>query len=149
MRCALKLVITSCIVVVSPSTFAQRVEGTVYDKQTGTTLPFVHIGVAGKNMGVVSHDDGTFSIDLSSAAGGDRLVFSSIGYHSLSFDIKALTNPHLDVYLEQRVYQLREVIVREDRAPVLTKLGRSVPTKTTTGQSGREEFGNGDRKSVV
>lgn len=59
MRCALKLVITSCIVVVSPSTFAQRVEGTVYDKQTGTTLPFVHIGVAGKNMGVVSHDDGT------------------------------------------------------------------------------------------
>ena len=63
--------------------WAQTYSGTVIDSESREEIPFVHIGVLNKNLGVISRPNGTFSIDLSSQADNlDSLAFSIIGYET-------------------------------------------------------------------
>jgi hypothetical protein len=124
------------------STTAQKIRGVVIDSKTGEVLKYVNIGVFNKNMGVISRDDGKFDIDISKAAPEDHLSFSMLGYETSNFKIADLGTEDLTVKLTPRVYQLKEVVVTDEkRIPV--KLGRSKPTKTTTGHSNTEQYGFG------
>jgi len=122
--------------------FGQTTTGVVSDGKTNEPLPYVHIGVAGKNLGVISRDDGSYEIDVSKADSADKLVFSIIGYETRSYQISDLKTGRMDVRLTQKVYRLKEVVVHPTEKPTI-KLGRYEPTKTTTGQSGKKEFGDG------
>lgn len=123
---------------------AQKIAGVVSDSKTSESLPYVHIGVAGKNLGVISRDDGSYEIDLTSAGRDDVLVFSIIGYETRKLIAAEVQPGKLDVHLTPRVYQLKDVIVvRDTRERPTQKLGRYTPTKITTGQSGMKEFGFG------
>ncbi len=44
---------------------AQVFKGKITDKETSEPLPYANIGVVGKNVGGISYDDGSFSIDIS------------------------------------------------------------------------------------
>jgi hypothetical protein len=121
---------------------SQTITGVVSDGKTNEPLPYVHIGIAGKNLGEISRDDGSFVIDLSKADPADKLVFSIIGYETRSYQVGDLASAKMDVRLNQKIYRLKEVIVRPTEKPTI-KLGRYEPTKTTTGQSGLKEFGHG------
>jgi hypothetical protein len=140
MRNSFAIILCACIATTSAG---QEVYGVVSDGKTNEPLPYVHIGVAGKNFGVISRDDGSFKLDLSKADREDRLVFSIIGYESRSFTVGEVRG-RMDVRLAPKVYELRDVVVvRDTRARPAIKLGRYTPTKTTDGQSGKEEFGFG------
>jgi len=121
---------------------AQQVRGAIKDASTKQPLAYVHVGVFNKNMGVISHDNGEFEIDLSRALPGDELGFSMIGYETKIIKIESLGNEYLSIHLTPRQYMLKEVIVR-DKKRETKKLGRTEPSKWTTGQSGQAEFGFG------
>lgn len=124
--------------------YAQLISGVVSDSKTNEPLPYVHIGVVGKNMGVISRDDGSYQIDLSTAGPSDVLAFSIIGFDTRSFPVGDLKPGRMDVRLSQKTYTLKEVVIRSKKEqPKSSKLGRFTPSKTTMGQSGKEEFGFG------
>src|SRR5688572_17256828 len=122
--------------------FGQSLKGIVVDAETGARLPYVNIGVKGKNMGVIAHDDGSFEIDLSKAVATDMLVFSMIGYESLTLGVGSVGTGHREVKLKKATYKLDEVVVT-DKKKKPEKLGRSTASKTTTGHSNTQEFGWG------
>ena len=121
----------------------QTVRGVVLDSATLAPLPYMHIGVEGKNMGVISRNDGTFSIDLSQAASQDSLTFSILGYRTQHIPYSEGQKGSLTVSLSPRTYRLREILVEDSRIRDPVKLGRHMPTKVTSGYSGTGDFGWG------
>jgi hypothetical protein len=141
----MKRLILVFILLTHYSAIAQLITGKVRDASNKSPLPYVHIGVLDRNMGVISHDDGSFSIDLSNAKPDDQLLFSMIGYETFRVQISQIKSSNLDVSLKPKVYELKEVVVRGKRKSKkdFIKLGRYNSTTTTRGRSSREEFGYG------
>ncbi|MFD1141129.1 SusC/RagA family TonB-linked outer membrane protein [Larkinella insperata] len=83
----------------------QTVTGTVRDTQ-GATLPGVNVVVAGTTMGTVTDVNGKFSI---SAAKGNTLTFSFVGYQSVSQ--KIANADALNIQLTADETSLNEVVV--------------------------------------
>ena len=127
---------------------AQVINGIVFDSATQAPLPYVHVGVRGKNLGTISRDDGTFRIDLTKAAFTDSLTFSSVGYRTQHIAQPEKTQDYLKVFLATQTYTLREVLIENERIYEPVKLGRHQPTKITTGHSGPGDFGFGGEWGV-
>lgn len=123
-------------------TEAQTVRGVIKDASTKQPLAYVHVGVFNKNMGVISHENGEFEIDLSRALPDDEIGFSMIGYETKKVKVESVGREYLAIQLTPKQYMLKEVIVR-DKKRETKKLGRTEPSKWTTGQSGHTEFGFG------
>ena len=119
---------------------SQTITGTVIDALTQEPLPFVHVGVTGKNLGTIADDRGRFTLDLDRLDITDSLTFSSIGYGKKCVSPRRLT-VNTVVELSPRSYALRTYDFRP-RGERL-ELGRRQPTKTTTGQKTAGEFGFG------
>ncbi|MBI1767807.1 MAG: carboxypeptidase-like regulatory domain-containing protein [Bacteroidetes bacterium] len=122
---------------------AQVLSGVVIDAQSKKPLPYVHIGVMNKNMGVISQENGKFEIDLTKANKNDDLAFSMLGYEVVKKRIAdiELFNP-MEIKLVEKSLQLNEVIVRKKK-PKPIKLGRFTPSATTIGHNLRQDFGFG------
>lgn len=125
------------------SAVAQIMSGVVLDSVTQASLPYVHVGVRGKNMGTISRDDGTFRINLAQASSRDSLTFSSVGYRTERIPRSEWSQSPLRIYLAPQTYTLQEVLVEDERIYEPVKLGRYQPTKITTGHSGVGDFGFG------
>ncbi|HZX74441.1 MAG TPA: carboxypeptidase-like regulatory domain-containing protein [Cyclobacteriaceae bacterium] len=136
------IVFIGCLLL-SMGIYAQTVDGTVIDAKTQKPLPYVQIGVPGKNVGVISHDDGKFQIDLSKLETKDTLQFSMIGYEIEKVSYRIIAGGNYTVQLHTASRRLREVQIKGKEIVDLVKLGRFENTKTTTGHSGSDEFGYG------
>lgn len=124
------------------------VKGFVRMSDSNAPIPFVHIGVPGKNLGTISRSDGSYEIDLSESSTQDSLVFSSIGFKKASFAISDLT-PSFDVSLLEDVKILNEVTVTGKKQRIKTeKFGRVKPSKITRGQNGLMDFGFGGEQGI-
>lgn len=79
------------------------VQGRVFDSnEPPMALPFVTVSIKDSNMGVITDDNGYFTIE---AAKGDLLVFSFIGYTTKEFKVeKAYSN--LIISLEEEIGKL-------------------------------------------
>jgi len=66
---------------------AQTLQSTLLDFNTREPIPFVNIGILGKNLGTVSDDEGKFSLEAPKTGwnSSDTLRLSSIGYQSVDF----------------------------------------------------------------
>jgi hypothetical protein len=66
---------------------AQTLQSTLLDYNTREPIPFVNIGILGKNLGTVSDDEGKFSLEAPKTGwnSSDTLRLSSIGYQSVDF----------------------------------------------------------------
>ena len=96
---------------------SQEINGQVKDGESGNFIPFVNIGVIGKDIGTVTGLDGTFSLDLSKATDKDTLRFSFIGYEPLSLSVNYIRKngfPY-EISLKEKVIKLKEVIVASNR----------------------------------
>jgi hypothetical protein len=138
----LRFLIAGLFIIFSYAADAQSISGVVLDSKTNQPLPYVHIGVLNKNMGVISHDNGKFEIDLSNADKNDELVFSMLGYESVKKKIGDISQNYIEIKLIEKAEQLKEVIVR-NKKPKPIKLGRFTPSGTTIGHSMFQEFGLG------
>jgi TonB-linked SusC/RagA family outer membrane protein len=84
-----------------------KIVGQVTDAYSGDLLPGVNISVKGTTTGVISDNNGQFSIEVSSPE--DVLVFSFIGFEKL--EITVGNKRSLDVKLSEVVQQLDELVV--------------------------------------
>jgi hypothetical protein len=145
----LRKALSFILVLTATNLQTQVITGVVSDRKSNEPLPYVHIGVVGKNLGVISRDDGSYEIDLTPAGRTDVFAFSIIGYETQQFIVQDLRPGKMDIRLSPRTYELKEVIVRsKNEKPNTEKLGRFTPTKTTTGQSGMKEFGFGGERGL-
>lgn len=127
--------------------YSQVIDGVVKDSKTKTPLPYVHVGVFNKNLGVLSNDSGNFAIDVSKADRNDILQASMIGYETSKLTLTDIKSGRIEILLEPKIYSLKEIIIRP-RKIVVTELGRTEPSKWTTGQSGQKEFGFGAERGL-
>lgn len=135
-----KYVLTIFLIVFLPCfTSAQQLTGRVIDSVTGEPIPYVQIGVEGRNLGTISRDDGTFSLQ---GLADDSITFSMLGYQRLKVSPQSLSKANV-VQLAPVVYSLKEVTVSADEIIELEKLGRPEITKLTIGHSGKTPWGTG------
>jgi hypothetical protein len=87
--------------------------GVVQARDTQLPLPYVNIGIRGKNTGTVADEHGAFSLRVPAARAGDTLTFSAIGYQEQSFPVARLEAQQLQpLLLTPKVTALAEVVVR-------------------------------------
>jgi carboxypeptidase-like protein len=117
------------------ASFSQETfRGKIIDLKTNAPLPYVNIGIVGKNLGAVSNIEGSFSITLPNSYDSDTLKISMVGYTSLSYEVKTFKNnfnnrKSLSIFLEEKTNNLQEVIVEDKK--LRTKLLGDVKESTT------------------
>ena len=99
---------------------AQTIKGIVKDA-SGVPIPGVNIVVKGTTNGTTSDFDGKYSIEASPTA---TLIFSYIGYNSVSIDVNNQTT--INATLQEGV-SLDEVILVGSRSPKRTATDTAVP----------------------
>ncbi len=84
-----KTIFFALIVVASGlfNTRAQSISARIVDAKTGEPVPYATIQY-GENKGIISNDEGKFSLYVSSTAAIDSLIISSMGYEKTSFAVK-------------------------------------------------------------
>lgn len=119
---------------------AQTINGVVKDATNKEVLGYAHIGILGKNLGIISDEKGQFKMDLSYANPNDSLYFSMLGYEAKGFrigEVKYLET--WTVELSPSSFELKEIVVGQER-PLIT-FGSTKASKTTTGWSNNEKTG--------
>lgn len=99
----------------------QQYEGNVIDSLNTTPMPYVNIGIVGKNIGTVSDSSGYFKIMLDSKYDADTLRFSMVGYARKDFlvsDFRKLKNSDpMKVWLKPQAIVLDEVTIQSSKEP--------------------------------
>jgi hypothetical protein len=122
--------------------FGQLFEGSVLLKDTNTGIPFVDVGIIGKNIGTVTDQSGNFSINLDKINDSDSIRFSMIGYDSRSFLVHTFKEDSIKtVYLNPKSYYLTEVKVFYHKTRRII-LGTPVNTETLKSGFGENNLGS-------
>lgn len=83
-----------------------EVKGTVYDSESGESIPGVNVLEKGTSNGTITDLDGTFSLNVADNA---TLIFSFVGYMSQEVAVQGQST--IDVRLSPDVTALEEVVV--------------------------------------
>lgn len=95
------------------------VKGTVIDRESGESLPFVTVRVLGEQIGGSSNVDGYFTI-LNVPTDTNTLVFSYIGYRNAEIYLSPKANLEaLQVELDPAGTEIAEVVVTAEREDLL------------------------------
>ena len=102
-------------------TLAQNYQGIVLDSTNGVAIPYVNIGIVGKNVGTVTNEKGYFSIILDADKFYyDTIRFSIVGYQSISFQVHEFLNSKFKtdnrIFLSPKSTLLQEIIISASSA---------------------------------
>jgi len=90
----------------------QTLQGTMFDKVSNAPLPYASVGIKNRNNGGIADKHGRFNIDLSNIPSSDSIVFSHIGYRSVTFRVGDMdSSGNVLIYLRREERQLNEVVV--------------------------------------
>lgn len=90
--------------------------GNITDSKNRKPLAYVNIGIKKKNMGTVSLENGTFSLNIPGENSNDTLTFSLVGYHELSVPVnKLVTGSSQNIQLNEKTIELNEVKVSAEK----------------------------------
>lgn len=95
--------------------FAQEIvlSGQLQDQHTHLPLPFVSVGIEGKNVGTVADEKGYFSLRVPDTFTRDSLTISAIGYQKQVFSIAYLAAKQQHTFfLPAKAIALQEAVVR-------------------------------------
>jgi len=107
--------------------FSQEIiiEGKVQDSKDNTNLSFANIGIANKNVGTVSNEDGAFKLKLKGKENSnDTILFSYIGYKTKNVLVSSLKSKNNIILLEPKTNVLSEVVIKPKRFRI-KEIGRS------------------------
>lgn len=91
---------------------ALEIKGRVIDEQ-GNFIPFVNIGLAGKNIGTVSNSRGEYYLLLSDSLLDESLTFSHVAFDMLELPLHACLGVD-QVSMNSRIINLEEVSIRSN-----------------------------------
>lgn len=108
---------------------AQSLTCKIVDKGTNEPIPFVNVGIVGKNTGTVSDQEGNFKLLISkdNLNPDDTLRMSSLGYESASFLVKDLNAIPSIIQLKKTVFSLPSITINanDKKNKKVKELGRS------------------------
>lgn len=108
--------------------FSQTQNGKILSSKTNIGIPFVNVGIIGKNIGTVSDEFGVFNIILDKKYFNDSIRFSAIGYFSKTFIVSEfIDNSTKIVYLNPKIYEIGEAKVTIKKRKLI-RLGIPIPT---------------------
>lgn len=102
-----------CVISINAFTQKTKVYGTVVDKKTKETLPFVNISFKGTKIGFTTDINGNYNIETYYAS--DSLVFSFTGYSPSTVKIKRDKSQKINIELSQSDVMLKAVDIIGDR----------------------------------
>lgn len=122
----------------------ETLQGTIIDLKTKTPLPYVNIGIPGKNIGTVSDFSGKFSLVISDSLKQDSIRISSIGYISNTMAIaqfKSKLKKSNTFSLKKETLEFKEVVIqgKELKSKVL---GSTTKSQTVTAGFTSDLLGN-------
>ena len=96
------------------SAFCQiKLQGKLTDSKSKGALPYVNIGIKAKNIGTISGDDGSFSINIPQNHITDTLTFSLIGYSEFTIPVSQLDSKNeISIQLIENPMVLNEVLIQ-------------------------------------
>ena len=97
-------------------TYAQSFSGVVLDSKSKQPLAYVNIGIPSEGLGIMSDENGKFTLPLDKEFESDTLRFSLIGYKNLSIPVinyfSKYSSPNSEILLDVNIYDLSEVTVK-------------------------------------
>lgn len=106
------------ILLFSQLSFGQII-GTVKDSKTKIGISYVNICVENKETGVSANENGEFF--LNGVGKTDVLLFSAVGYKTLILKQREIKG---DVFLEEIILDLKELVVNTRKGKKITKIGK-------------------------
>jgi len=103
------------IVLVCPANaqHSNILKGKVIDESNDTPVPFATIAVMGENYGVITNEDGSFSLPVDKVSGNDTLRISSLGYKTVKVAVSSFTDGVIStIVIPQQYYSIKEVLVK-------------------------------------
>jgi hypothetical protein len=97
------------LLLVSVTSIAQ-VKSTILDNVTKEPIPYVNIWVEGEDVGTTADENGNF--ELNDTKQGTNLVFSAVGYGTISIE---LTEINETILLKPQTIQLEEVVINSKK----------------------------------
>ncbi len=89
-----------------------RIAGKIRDRQTGEELPFATIMIHGTHKGIISNEQGEFTLMIPGKLEDPILVVSMIGYKNNYTYLNRNKTENILIELEKDVISLQEVIIR-------------------------------------
>jgi len=120
MRMSKKIIVFANLLIASQllvmdKAIGQPFSGVVIDSVSNMPLPYVNIGIIGKNVGTVSDSSGYFQIPLDSEYASDTIQFSLVGYAKRGFVVadfkRSVQAGELKVWLKPQPILLKEIVV--------------------------------------
>jgi predicted alpha/beta superfamily hydrolase len=100
-----------------------QIIGKLIDGRNQNPLAYVNIGIKEKNIGTVSKEDGSFTINIPSEYQSDSLTFSIVGYYEVNLPIKGwASDERATIRLKEKSTQLKELVITGEK-PVQKKYG--------------------------
>ncbi len=91
----------------------RQISGIVINDMNGEPIPFVSIGVIDKPFGTVTNQNGEFTLNINEFTTSDSLGFYFIGFESIKFGIKDLS--------EGMHIRMKEKIIHMDQVSIIAK----------------------------
>jgi len=122
---------------------AQALKGSIKDT-AGEPLPYVNVGVVGKNIGTVTSEKGTFSLYIPEANNQDIIRLSMVGYEDLMFkvsDLRSVLEKNKELTLRGTITELKEIVI-SNRKLKEKILGNKTRSQGTTIAFDSNKLGN-------
>jgi hypothetical protein len=108
-----------------------QIRGRVTDERNHP-VPYANIGILNTSVGTISNEDGTFSVSVPDTLLGEKLIFSALGFETVSHVVQGMTGTFHDIRLNEQPIQLEAVTVTPTNRKTLTVgLGSRVRTEGT------------------
>ncbi len=88
------------------------IKGTVRSAQNVEAIAYANIGIINTEVGTISNEDGSFTIQIPSKYKQQYLIFSSLGYQRKVISLDSMENSQfLEILLDESVIELQEVSI--------------------------------------
>lgn len=108
-----------------------QVRGRISDEKKGP-VAYANIGIVNTNVGTISNEDGTFSLDIPSNLVQEKLTFFALGYRTDSYPVASMTMQFNEITLQESPTVLEEITVTpKSEKTIVAELGSRVRTDGT------------------
>ncbi|MBD3906375.1 alpha/beta fold hydrolase [Chryseobacterium sp. Ch-15] len=108
--------------------YSQTISGTVISKNENQPVSYAKIGVDKENIGVITDENGNFTIDLSKANTSNKIKVEVAGYEPFTETVANFIKQNQQkIYLKEKVKNIQEVVLKTKK---LVDKNWGVNTKT-------------------
>jgi len=120
---SIKLLLLLSLLFQSPLSVAQEIfEGRIIDHANGEGIPFVNIGLWGKDIGTVSNENGYFNLKIGNTNDNDTIRISCIGYKPQIFrftEWKKHFQKNKTIVLFESATEIKPVVIRPKKTKII------------------------------